>query len=289
VSLADDLTREQATSEEPHDLVVERQRVPRRVWVGAAIVLVYVSIAVFAPLLAPYDPLAQDPLNALASPSRAHLLGTDELGRDVFSRLIFAARVDLIVGFLGALLPAIVGTVLGALAAYRGGWRDAVIMRSADVVQAFPTYILIIALVFALGQGMLSILVAFTVIAWVAYARLIRSEILRVRGLDYVEAARAAGLPSRRILWLHIFPNAASQTLVYLPSDIVIATLGLASLSFLGLGIRPPTPEWGAMIAAGQPYIRDQWWLSTVPGLVVVGFGLGLSLIGEGIEEWTRR
>jgi peptide/nickel transport system permease protein len=289
VSLADDLTKEQVASQQPHDLVVERLRVPRRVWVGAAIVLVYVLIAVFAPLLAPYDPLAQDPLNALASPSRAHLLGTDELGRDVFSRLIFAARVDLLVGFLGALLPAIVGTVLGAIAAYRGGWRDALVMRTADVVQAFPTYILIIALVFALGQGMSSILVAFTIIAWVAYARLVRSEILRVRGLDYVEAARAAGLPSRRILWLHIFPNAASQTIVYLPSDIVIATLGLAALSFLGLGIRPPTPEWGAMIAAGQPYIRDQWWLSTVPGLVVVGFGLGLSLIGEGIEDWTRR
>ncbi len=289
MSLADDLTREQATTEQPHDLVVERQRVPGRVWVGLAIVVAYVGVAVFAPVLAPYDPLAIDPLDALASPSSAHLIGTDELGRDVLSRLIFAARVDLLVGFLGALLPAVLGTVLGAIAAYRGGWRDSLTMRTADVVQAFPTYILIIALVFALGQGMASILVAFTIIAWVAYARLIRSEILRIRGLGYVEAARAAGLPSRRILWLHIFPNAAGQTLVYMPSDIVIATLGLAALSFLGLGIRPPTPEWGAMIAAGQPYIRDQWWLSTVPGLVVVGFGLGLSLIGEGIEEWTRR
>jgi peptide/nickel transport system permease protein len=257
--------------------------------VGAAIVIAYVLVAVFAPLLAPYDPLAIDPVNALAPPSWAHPIGTDELGRDVLSRLIFAARVDLLVGFLGALLPAVVGTTLGAIAAYRGGWRDALTMRTADVVQAFPTYILIIALVFALGQGVSSILVAFTIIAWVAYARLIRSEILRVRGLDYVEAARAAGLPSRRVLWLHVFPNAANQTIVYLPSDIVIATLGLAALSFLGLGIRPPTPEWGAMIAAGQPYIRDQWWLSTVPGFVVVGFGLGLSLIGEGIEEWTRR
>ena len=267
----------------------ERTRPPRRVWVGAAIVLVYVLIALLAPVLAPHDPLAQDPLDALASPSAMHLLGTDELGRDVLSRLIYAARVDLLVGFLGALLPALVGTLLGAIAGYRGGWRDAVVMRTADVVQAFPTYILIIALVFALGQGVSSILVAFTIIAWVAYARLIRSEILRVRGLDYVLAARAAGLPRRRILWLHVLPNAANQILVYLPSDIVIATLGLAALSFLGLGIRPPTPEWGAMIAAGQPYIRDQWWLATVPGLVVVGFGLGLSLIGEGIEEWFRR
>lgn len=283
------LGRRAAEAEPAHEVRAERTRPPRRVWVGAAIVLVYVLIALLAPVLAPHDPLAQDPLDALASPSAMHLLGTDELGRDVLSRLIYAARVDLLVGFLGALLPALVGTLLGAIAGYRGGWRDAVVMRTADVVQAFPTYILIIALVFALGQGVSSILVAFTIIAWVAYARLIRSEILRVRGLDYVLAARAAGLPRRRILWLHVLPNAANQILVYLPSDIVIATLGLAALSFLGLGIRPPTPEWGAMIAAGQPYIRDQWWLATVPGLVVVGFGLGLSLIGEGIEEWFRR
>lgn len=269
--------------------LAERRSMPRRVWVGVAIVLGYAVVAVFAPLLARYDPLAQDVLVSLARPSPAHPLGTDELGRDVLSRVIYAGRVDLLVGMLGALLPAAVGTFLGAVAAYHGGWRDAVIMRLADVVQAFPTYILIIALVFALGQGIISILVAFTIIAWVAYARLIRSEVLRVRGLDYVDAARSAGLSPRRILWRHVFPNTAGQTLVYLPSDIVIATLGLAALSFLGLGIQAPTPEWGAMIAAGQPFIRDQWWLSTVPGLIVVGFGLGLSLIGEGLEGWIRR
>ncbi|MGH3703167.1 MAG: ABC transporter permease, partial [Agromyces sp.] len=268
---------------------VERVRMPRRVWVGTAVVAVYVLAAVFAPLIAPYDPLEQDIVDSLASPSWAHWLGTDELGRDVLSRLIFASRVDLLVGFLGAALPAILGTVLGAVAGFRGGWTDGVIMRVSDVVQAFPTYILIIALVFVLGPGVTSILVAFTLIAWVAYARLIRTEVLRVRSLDYVAAARASGLPPRRILWRHVFPNSVGQTLVYLPSDIVGATLGLAALSFLGLGIQAPTPEWGAMIAAGQPYIRDQWWLSTVPGLVIVGFGLGLSLIGEGIEEWTRK
>ena len=289
MSIADDLTREAATVTAHVDLGSERARLPRRVWVGAAIVGAYVLVGVFAAWLAPYDPLAQDPIMALANPSRAHWLGTDELGRDVFSRLIYATRIDLSVGILGALLPAAVGTVLGAVGGYFGGWRDSVIMRLADVVQAFPTYILIIALVFVLGQGIGSILVAFTLLAWVAYARLIRSEILRIRDLDYVQAARAAGLPSWRILGRHVFPNVVGQTLVYLPSDIVLATLGLASLSFLGLGIPLPTAEWGAMIAAGQPFIRDQWWLSTVPGLVVVGFGLGLSLIGEGIEEWTQR
>lgn len=288
MSIVGDLALEAETVTPHVEAASERTKLPRRVWVGAAIVGAYVLVAIFAPLLAPYDPLAQAPLMALANPSRAHLLGTDELGRDVFSRLIDATRIDLSVGMLGALLPAIVGTVLGAIGGYFGGWRDSLIMRVADVVQAFPTYILIIALVFVLGQGIGSILVAFTLLAWVAYARLIRGEILRIRELDYVQAARAAGLPSRRILSRHVLPNVIGQTLVYLPSDIVLATLGLAALSFLGLGIPLPTAEWGAMIAAGQPFIRDQWWLSTVPGLVVVGFGLGLSLIGEGVEEWTQ-
>ena len=289
MSIAADLTRE-ADIVSPHVIEAsERAKLPRRVWVGVAIVGAYVLVAVLAPVLAPYNPLAQNPLAALANPSRAHLLGTDELGRDVFSRVIYATRIDLSVGLLGALLPAIVGTVLGTIGGYFGGWRDSVIMRVADVVQAFPTYILIIALVFVMGQGIPSILVAFTVLAWVAYARLIRSEVLRVRDLDYVQAARAAGLPSWRILSRHVFPNTVGQTLVYLPSDIVLATLGLAALSFLGLGIPLPTAEWGEMIASGQPFIGDQWWLSTVPGLVVIGFGLGLSLIGEGVEEWSQR
>jgi peptide/nickel transport system permease protein len=277
------------SDEQPFDVKAERRGLPTKFWVGAAIVCLYIVIAVFAPLMAPYDPPALHPLDALASPSAAHPLGTDELGRDFLSRLIFAARADLLVGFLGALVPAAIGTFLGALGAYRGRWLDAGIMRTADIVQAFPSYILILALVFALGQGVPSILVAFSITGWVVYARLIRSEVLRIREVDYVQAARAAGLPPRRVLWLHVLPNAIGQTLIYLPSDIVFATLGVAALSFLGLGIRPPTPEWGAMISAGQPYIRDQWWLSTLPGFVVVGFGLGLSFIGESLEAWLRR
>lgn len=261
------------------------QRMPKKVWVGAAIVLVYVLMALLAPILAPHDPLAIEPVNKLAAPTADHLLGTDELGRDVFSRLLYATRIDLPIGFLGALFPAILGTVLGALAGFFGKWVDTVVMRTADVVQAFPAYILVIVLVFALGQGAKSILLAFTVLAWVVYARIIRGEVLRVRDLDYVHAARVAGLGKMRILAAHVFPNAINQTVVYLPSDIVFATLALAAFSFLGLGIPPPTPEWGAMIADGQPFIRTNWWLATVPGLLIVGIGLGLSLIGEGLEE----
>jgi peptide/nickel transport system permease protein len=265
------------------------QKLPRKVWVGLSIVALYVLIALLAPVIAPHDPLAIDPATQLASPSGEHWLGTDQLGRDVFSRLLYAARVDLPIGFLGALLPMIVGTILGALAGFFGRWTDTVIMRIADVVQAFPAYILVIVLVFAMGQGARSILVAFTVLAWVIYARIVRGEVLRVRGLDYVDAARVAGLGRLRILRVHVMPNAISQTLVYLPNDIVFATLALAAFSFLGLGIPPPTPEWGAMIAEGKDFITTNWWLATVPGLVIVVFGLGVSLIGEGLEEGLHR
>ena len=261
---------------------------PKKVYVGAAIVLLYFLIAIFAPVLAPYDPLEINPIDRLASPSADHWLGTDELGRDVFSRMLHAARVDIPIGFSGALLPAILGTVLGALAGFYGRWVDTAIMRTADVVQAFPAYILVIVLVFALGQGPRSIIIAFTVLAWVIYTRIIRSEVLRVKDLDYIHAARVAGLSKLRILRVHVFPNVINQTLVYLPNDIVFATLGLAAFSFLGLGIPPPTPEWGSMIAEGQPYLRTNWWLATVPGLVIVGLGLGLSLVGEGLEERLR-
>ncbi len=264
------------------------KRMPKKVWVGLGIVGFYVLVALLAPLIAPHDPLLINPANSLASPSSEHLLGTDQLGRDIFSRLLYAARVDLPIGFLGALLPAIVGTILGALAGFFGRWVDTAIMRTADVVQAFPAYILVIVLVFALGQGARSIIIAFTVLAWVVYARIIRAEVMRVRDLDYIQAARVAGLRRLRILRVHVFPNAINQTIVYLPSDIVFATLALAAFSFLGLGIPPPTPEWGAMIADGQPFIRTNWWFATIPGLAIVGLGLGLSLIGEGFEEGLR-
>ena len=260
----------------------------RSAQVGVILVGAIVLLALLAPWIAPHDPLAQNPIDRLADPSTSHWLGTDELGRDVLSRVLHAARVDLPVGILGALLPAMLGIVLGLVAGFVGGWVDAMIMRLADVVQAFPSYILVIALVVAFGQGATSIVVAFTLLAWVAYARLVRTEVLRVKSLAYVEAATTAGLPTRRILWRHILPNALSSTLVFLPSDIVFATLGLAAFSFLGLGIPAPTAEWGAMISAGQPYLRDQWWLAAAPGFVIVIYGFGLALIGDTIEERQR-
>ncbi len=223
------------TSSSEHKSV--RPKLPKKFWVGLTIVGLYALIAIFAPWIAPHDPNAQDVVNRLADPSSEHLVGTDEVGRDVFSRLIHAARIDLTVGILGALFPLIVGTILGAIAGYAGRWVDVVIMRVADVVQAFPAYILIIALVFALGQGASTILLAFTLTVWVIYARLIRDEILRVRNIDYVHAARAADLPHWRIVGRHILPNTISQTVVYFTTDILYAILALAAFSFIGLGI----------------------------------------------------
>jgi peptide/nickel transport system permease protein len=267
----------------------ERSRLPVKLWIGAAIAAAYVLVAVFAPLIAPHDPLAQDVVRRLAAPGEAHPLGTDELGRDELSRLLYATRADLPVAVFGALLPCLLGTALGAIAGYMGRVADAVIMRLSDLVQAFPLYVLMIALVFALGPGVRSLLISFTAVGWVVYARLVRGEIVRVRELDYVAAARVAGLSRVRILVVHILPNAIRQTVVYVMSDLVFAMLALAAFSFLGLGIPAPTPEWGAMIAAGQDYVGTAWWLTVLPGVAIAGFALGLSLIGDGIQDRLAR
>jgi peptide/nickel transport system permease protein len=271
------------------DARTERRPIPVKVWIGLGIVGTYALAAILAPVLAPFDPLAQEPLSRLEPPGGDHLLGTDELGRDELSRLLYAARADLPVALFGALLPCLLGTALGALAGFFGRWVDAVLMRLADLVQAFPLYILMIALVFALGPGVRSLLISFTAVGWVVYARLIRGEIVRLRERDYVAAARAAGLPPLRILIVHIMPNAIPQTIVYFMSDLVFAMLALAAFSFLGLGIPPPTPEWGSMIAAGQPYVGDAWWLTVMPGIAIAGIALGLSLIGDGAQDRLRR
>ena len=273
---------------EPADPVSVHPPIPRSAKIGALILGAFVLIAALAPLLATHDPFAQDLFDKLAPPSVDHLLGTDHLGRDVYSRLIYATRTDLIVGFLAALLPMLVGTTLGAVAGFFGRWVDGVVSRVADIVQSFPLYVFLIALVFVLGNGVASILVAFTAIAWVPYTRLIRTEIFRIRNQDYVSAAYVAGLPQRRILFRHVLPNALPQTIVYFMSDVVLATVTLATLSFLGLGLPVEQPEWGRMISEGRRFLRQQWWLSTVPGLVIVVLGIGYALVGDGLAQRLR-
>jgi peptide/nickel transport system permease protein len=265
-----------------------RRKLPKKVWVGVGIVSLFVLVAILAPLIGRYSPVKQDILNRLAAPSSAHWFGTDDLGRDVWSRWVHATGLDLSLGVLITFLPMVLGTVLGAIAGYYGKFAETAVMRLADLVQAFPIYIFIVAMVFALGAGERSIIISFLAVSWVLYARLVRAEVLRVRGMEYILAARSGGLSSRRVLIRHVLPNALSQTLVYFPADILIAILSLGAFSYLGLGIQPPQPEWGSMIAEGQGYIRTEWWLITIPGLFIVLLGSGLMLIADGLDDHMR-
>lgn len=265
------------------------RRGDRLLIVGGSIVGIYVVVAIAAPILAPYEPNAQDLGNALALPSSEHLLGTDAVGRDTFSRLIYAARVDLPVAFIAVLLPFVGGTIIGSVAGYAGGIGDSILMRVADSVQSFPIYVLLLVLVFAFGQGATSFILAATLVSWVAYARLIRGEMIRTKQLPYVMAARTAGLPHWRIVIRHILPNTIGRSVVYMTSDIVLLILALAALSFLGVGIPAPTPEWGRMIAESQIYLRSHWWLLVAPGVTIVFLGVGLSVLGDGLDQKLRR
>lgn len=253
--------------------------------VGLSIVAVYVALALLAPWLTPHDPTDQDLLNALQPPSPDHPLGTDEAGRDELARLLYAARIDLPIAFLVTVLPCLLGTALGVVCGYLGGWFDAVVMRVSDLLQAFPTYILMIVLVFSLGHGVRSLLIAFTVVGWVVYARLVRTEVLRIRESGYITAAVTAGFRTPRIIVRHVLPNTLRQTMVYLTSDLVFAVTALAAFSFLGFGIQQPTPEWGAMTAAAQPYMTNNMSLTVLPGVVITVLALGFALLGDGLQD----
>jgi peptide/nickel transport system permease protein len=255
---------------------------------GLVIILVIIGLAIFAPLITSYNPIAQNLNDTLQGPSAHHLLGTDQLGRDVFTRLLYGARVDLKVGFIAVLFPFVLGTVLGSVAGYFGGWVELVVMRLVDIVVAFPFYVLLIALVFVLGPGESSIYIAITIVGWVSYARLVRAEILVAKRQEYVLAAKSGGLSSLRIMGRHLLPNVISQAIIYAMSDIVQDILAIVTLGYFGLGIPPPTAEWGSMINDGQNFLTTHWELATIPGLAVVIVGLGLSLIGDGLADLLR-
>jgi peptide/nickel transport system permease protein len=255
---------------------------------GIVILVIVVGMAVLAPLITSYNPNAQDLTASLAGPGGKHLLGTDQLGRDTFTRLLYGLRLDLRIAFIAVLFPFVLGTVLGTLAGYFGGWVDAVIMRLVDIVVAFPFYVLVIALVFVLGPGDRSIYIAITAIGWVAYARIIRGEILVAKRQDYVTAARSGGLSDLRIMGRHLLPNVITQAFIYAMSDIVQDILAIVTLGYLGLGIPPPTADLGSMINDGQNFLSTHWQLTTIPGLAVVVVGLGLSLVGDGLADLLR-
>jgi peptide/nickel transport system permease protein len=258
---------------------------PWTVPAGAAIVLFWIALALLAPLVAPFDPIGQDLTATLRPPEAAHWLGTDNFGRDVLSRLIWGTRIDLMMGFFGVLFPFVIGVTIGAVAGYSGGAIDAVLMRLLDVTISFPFFVLIIAIVATLGPGLGSFYIALALVGWVSYARLVRSQFLVLKQSDFVLAARCLGFSQARIVFKHIMPNAIMPAVVFSMSDAVLDILLGSSLSFLGLGIQPPTAEWGIMIADGKSFIAQAWWISFFPGLAIIILAVGFSLLADGFAE----
>ncbi|MEN3284297.1 MAG: peptide/nickel transport system permease protein [Solirubrobacteraceae bacterium] len=266
--------------------VARRRRLPT-LWLGVAIVVaVCVSSAIGSLVYA--DPSAQDLLEALKPPSLAHPFGTDDLGRDVLARTLAATWTDLGVAVGATYLGLIIGTALGTAAGYFRGWTERLIMRLTDVVIAFPFMVLVIAIVVVIGPGIKGVFVGLVTAGWALYARLARAEMLVLKERSFVQAAQTLGLSHRRVMLRHAVPNLIRPSLVFSMSDIVLNILLVASLSFLGLGAQPPTPEWGAIIADGQGYLLTAWWITTLPGLVVVIVGVGFSLIGDGLADSLR-
>jgi peptide/nickel transport system permease protein len=261
--------------------------------VGLVIIALFFLVAVFAPLLAPYDPRVQHPLPRNAplgerlDPTRAHPLGIDDLGRDVLSRVIYGARVSMQVGVMVVLISAFVGVVVGAFSGYYGGWVDRFFSGFLfNVFLSFPSLLLAIAMVAFLGPKLRNLVLALSIIGWVGYARLIRGQVLRVREFDFVTAARALGASDRRIILRHVLPNAIQPLIVQASLGMAGAVLSEASLSFLGLGVPPPTPSWGAMLNDARPYLREAPHLLLFPGIAVMLTVLAFNFVGDGLREW---
>ena len=252
---------------------------------GAGLVLLWIAIATAAPLIAPYSPIDVDVSARLLPPSAAHWLGTDELGRDVLSRLIYGARISLFTGFIVVLVGAVVGTLVGGVAAFVGGRVESLLMRFTDLVLCFPPIILALAIAAALGIGTTNTIVAMLIVWWPKFARLARSLVLQQRALEYVEAATIAGYGPGRILLRHVIPNAIGPLIVLVTLDVGNAIITFAGLSFLGLGVIPPTPEWGSMVADGRQLVA-QWWVAAFPGFAILTVVLGFNFLGDGVRDW---
>jgi peptide/nickel transport system permease protein len=252
---------------------------------GASIILIWILIALFAPLISRYSPNIVDVSIRLQPPSAQHWLGTDALGRDVYSRLVYGSQISLFTGFVVVIVAAVVGTLLGGIAAYARGKLEELIMRITDLVFCFPPIILALAIAAALGIGATNTIIAMLVVWWPKFARLARSLIIVQRSQEYVEAAMVLGLSPARILIRHIIPNSVGPLIVLVTLDIGNAIITFAGLSFLGLGVIPPMPEWGSMVGEGRELI-EQWWVAAFPGLAILTIVVGFNFLGDGIRDW---
>jgi len=263
---------------------VRLRRNPRFIW-GTIVLGIIILSAVFAPQLSPYDPVRQNLVERLQGPSAEHLLGTDQFGRDLLSRILYGGRVSLQVGFLSVALALASGGLLGLLAGYFGGWLDSVIMAVSDVLLALPAFLLALAIVAALGPGITNVMIAVGISNVPIFARIVRSAVMSVREMDFVSAAMAAGSRHGRVMFRHIIPNSIGPIIVQVTLSLAGAILSAAGLSFLGMGAQPPTPEWGAMLNSAQQFYRVSHWVVTWPGIAIVVTVLALNLLGDGLRD----
>jgi len=257
----------------------------RRAVVGGIVLLIIVFMAILAPYVTTHDPVKQNIRNQLQPPSREHFFGTDQFGRDIYSRVIYGARLSLRVGFLAISFALVVGCFLGLVSGYYGGWLDMIVMRVIDILLALPGFLLALSIVAALGPGLENVIMAIGVSYIPSFARMMRSAVLATRELDYVDAAQALGASDWRIIFQHILPNSISPIIVLTTLSMAGAILSAAGLSFLGRGAQPPTPEWGSMIATARPFIRVSHWAVTVPGLAIFITVMCLNLVGDGLRD----
>ena len=284
-----ELPAAQSTSQTPRGRARLSVDVPAQLSVGAALLVVLVVLAILAPVYTAFDPVKIDMRNTLAPPDGVNWLGTDHLGRDVFTRIAYGARLSLFVGVAAVVPAAVLGILLGIVAGYFGGWMDELIMRASDILLAFPILILAMGIAVALGRSLSNAVIAMAIVLLPMYARLARSQVLSVRHRDYIAAAKVIGAADRSILRRHILPNSLDSIIVQASLDVGVAIIVIASLSFLGVGAQPPTPEWGAMILEGKLYIREAWWISTFPGVAMFVTVLILFLVGDGLRDWVDR
>ena len=260
-----------------------RRQWPRSLWAGSTILLVGIVLAAAPGLLAPLSPLRFDYGHLLSPPGPLHPLGTDEFGRDMLSRVIWGTSIDMQIALFATVPALLVGTVVGALAGYFGGYAETLLVQLVGVVVAFPFLVLVIAIVTVLGPGLANMYVATALVGWVFYAQLMMAEMKLQRRLDYAAAARAMGYGQVRIIFRHLLPNAITAVLIYWMTDMALAILLGSSLGYLGLGAQPPVAEWGALIAGGKNYMSTAWWMTVFPGIAIVLTGLGFSLTGDGL------
>lgn len=252
--------------------------------VGSIIIFILLIIAIFAKFLSPYDPYKQDLLNRLKPPSIKHIFGTDELGRDVFSRMLYATRVSLSVGFIAVGLSTIIGAILGLISGYYGGWVDSLIMRLVDIMLCFPTFFLILLVIAFVKPNIYNIMLVIGLTSWPSLTRYVRAEVLKIKNLEFVLSCKLAGFSSARIIFIHILPNVLVPILVTFSLGIGSAILTESALSFLGLGVQPPQPSWGNILSSGKDYIHIAWWLSLFPGLAIFITVTGFNLLAEGFR-----